>query len=121
MNELDILFKQYGKNIKIFIGRETIEDPNYSKKTVAYLNPLPVRALVKQIGFTSSQWRMPGITSSKVLEITIEKRHLNLIEKSRKIVVEGIEYVAWRPANGTKIQIKEMENYLVILIHTATI
>ncbi len=118
MNELDILFKQYGKNIKIFIGRETIEDPNYSKKAVAYLNPLPVRALVKDITFASASYRMPGIKTGQVKELTIEKRHRLLIEKSRKIEISGEIYYGYRPANDTKIQIKEMENYIIVLIAT---
>lgn len=121
MNELQQLIREQGTNIQIFIGKETTDDPNYNTKSVAYLNPFPIKALVSQVGFTSSQWRMPGIKASKVMEITCNKRHKNLIEKSRKIVIDSVEYVGWRPGEGNNIQYKIMDDYIQLLVHTTTL
>jgi len=118
MDELDLLINEIGINIQIFIGTETVDDPNYDSKSVSYLNPFPVKAIVSQVGFTSSQWRMPGIKAAKVMEVTMHKRHQGLVEKSRKITISGITYYGWKPSEGNNIQYKIMGNYLQLLVHT---
>ena len=118
MNELDFLIAEKGKNIRVFYATETVDDPNYQEKTVSYLNSLPVRALVSEIGYTSSQWRMPGIKASSTMELTCNKRYKKLIEKSRKIIIEDVTYYGWKPSNGNKIQIQEVDDYITIMIHT---
>jgi len=87
--ELDFLLKEHGINIQVFIGQETTADPNYDTKSVSYLNPFPVRALVSDISSASAQWRLMGIKTNKVKEVTCNKRHRSLIEKSRKIKIQS--------------------------------
>lgn len=118
MNELQQLIREQGTNIQIFIGKETTDDPNYDTKSVAYLNPFPIRALVSDISSASATWRMMGTKTNKVKEVTCNKRHRDLIEKSRKIKISGDFYYGYRPANGSKIQIKEAGDYIIMLVTT---
>ena len=118
MNELDLLLKEFGINIRLFFGTETTEDPNYDNKTVSMLNSLPVRALVSDISYAKAKWSMPGIKSGIIKEITCEKRHRALIEKSRKILIDGSYFYGYKPANGDRIQIKQAGDYLIILVTT---
>ena len=118
MEELEQLIREEGINIQIFIGNETTDDPNYNTKSVAYLNPFPVKCLVSDVSYSSATWRAPGIKSSVIKEITCNKRHRDLIEKSRKISISGSDFYGYRPGNGDKIQIKEAGDYIIILIHT---
>ena len=116
--ELEFLIKENGQNIRVYVATETDNDPNYDDKTVSMLNSKPVRALVSQVGHTSSQWRMPGIKASKVMELTCNKKYKSLIEKSRKMVIDGTTYYGWKPSQGSKIQYKEAGDYLILLVHT---
>jgi len=118
MDELQALFKEVAINIQIFIGTETVDDPNYNTKSVAYLNPKPVRAIVQDISYASATYRAPGIKSGIIKELTIAKRHRGLIEKSRKILIGDSYFYGYRPANGDKIQIKEAGNYIIVLVAT---
>jgi len=118
MDELDLLINEIGINIQIFIGTETIDDPNYNTKSVSYLNPFPVKAIVQDVSYSTATWRMPGIKSETIKEITCHKRHRGLIEKSRKIKIGSDYFYGWKPANGTRIQIKEADNYIIVLVNT---
>lgn len=118
MNELDLLFKEIASNIQIFIAIESVSDPNYKTKSVSFLNPFPIRAIVQDVSSARAEHRMMGIKTNKVKELTIESRHRNLIEKSRKIKIASDNYYGYRPANGSKIQIKEAGNYIIVLVTT---
>jgi len=118
MNELDFLIKEQGQNIRVFYANETVTDPNYQEKEVSFLNSLPVRAIVSDLSYAQAQWRMTGLKSTQIKELVCNKRYRKLIEKSRKIKIGSDYYYGYKPANGTKIQIKEVDDYIIILIHT---
>jgi len=118
MNELEFLIKEQGINIRVYVANETTTDPNYNEKIASILNSIPLRALVSDISYAKAIWRMPGIKSSQVKEITCNKRYRNLIEKSHKIQIGNNYYYGYKPANGDKIQIKECGDYIIVLVIT---
>jgi len=118
MNELDRLFKYVGQYIRVYVAQETTNDPNYDDKTKTMLNSFPVKAIVQDLGYASAKWRLPGIESGGVKEITCEKRHKSLIEKSQKIQIDSEYYYGFKPANGNRMQIKEAGNYIIVLLTT---
>lgn len=107
---MDKLFREQYQTIKIYIAKETIDDPYERNVSLTYLNPLPIKAIVSDVGFASAIWKMPGISAEKVKEIIIEKRYKSLLLKSQKIEIDD-EYFYGYKING-KLQYRQEDEYL---------
>lgn len=119
MDNLKDIFIERAITIQVFVAHETTDDPNFGTTTKVLLNPFPIKALVlSQISSSKALWKMPGINTVGGESLLIEKVKRGIVEKSAKIVKDGVTYYGYRPANGTKLQIKEWDNeYLQILIY----
>ena len=93
---MDNLFKKHAKYIKIYVGKETVDDPYDKNVTTTHLNPISIRAIISDISPASSQWKMPGIITSKTKQIIIKKKFKSLIEQSQKIIIDSETYYGWR-------------------------
>lgn len=113
-------FREQSECIRIYIGIETIEDPYEKNRSVTLLNPVPIRAIVSDLLFSQINWKLPGIVTEKAKEITVEKKHRNLIEKSQKIEVKEnnvcIAFEGWR-VNG-RMQIREEGDFIRLYIYS---
>lgn len=107
---MDKLFKEQSEWIRIYIGKETVEDKFEKNISVVLLNPYPVRAIVTDIIFSQIQWKMPGLTTEKAKEIIINKKKENLLKASQKIKIQGEYYYGWK-VNG-KLQYRIEGNYI---------
>ena len=101
----DDIFKKQAKYIKIYVGKETIEDPYEKNVSVVHLNAIPIKAIVEDLTTTQAKWKMQGINTSEVKEITIETKYRTLIDASTKIAIGSKEYEGWKD-NG-RMQIRE--------------
>lgn len=116
----DIMKKQ-GKWIRIYVGKEEVQDP-YEKNVIARnTNPLPVRAIVEDMTTAQAQWKMPGTKVAKVKDVTVEYRYKSLLENSTKIEFEGEFYEGWRDKG--KMQWREQpgvggKGYIQLYIYT---
>ncbi len=116
---MDKLFKEQSQSIKIYLAKETVNDPYEKNVSLSYLNPLPIKAIITDLVASQSQWKMPGIVTDKIKEIIIKKKYRSLIEKSQKIEIKSELYEGWK-LNG-KMQIREDGNYLRIYIYIAKV
>jgi len=114
---VDELFEQHQKNIKIYLGVETVTDPYEKSVDISLLQPVPIKGIVTDLTNAQSQWKMPGIIADKSKEIIVKKIHRGLLEMSQKIQVEGESdyFNGWR-ING-KMQIREEAGYLRCYIY----
>ena len=114
---MDEIFEQHAKNIKVYIGKETITDPDEYTVDITLLQPIPIEGIVTDLTTTQAQWKMPGITTDKTKEIIVRKVHRGLIEMSQKILIEGDNdyYNGWR-VNG-KMQIRETSDRKYIRVY----
>lgn len=89
-----------------------IQDMDEQNATVVYQNPIPIKAIVTDLNFSSVQWKMPGIYSQKSKEVICNKKYKGLIEKSYKIQVQGNNdyYEGWKVSG--KMQIREDGDYI---------
>ncbi len=108
--KMNKLFKEQSQTVRIFMTREIITDPYEKNVEVLELSPLPLKAIVSDIGFNQITWKMPGIITDKAKEIIIQKKHRDLLESSYKIQIDNDYYEGWR-LNG-KLQLKEEAQYI---------
>jgi hypothetical protein len=97
--------KNQGKWIRVYVAKETIQDPYEKNVVVVHMNPIPVRAIVEDLTTSQAQWKMPGLKVAKVKEITVDTKHRALFEKSSKIEFAGEAYEGWRESG--KMQMRE--------------
>jgi hypothetical protein len=93
---LDDVMNTQGTWIKVYLAKETIQDPYEKNVTVVYSNPISIRAIVEDLTATQAQWKMPGIKVAKVKDVFVEVKHQTLLEKSAKIEYKGETYEGWR-------------------------
>lgn len=114
------IFRSEGKWIKVFTGKETVDDPYEKNVTVVYTNPLPVLAIIVDFTSTQSQWKMPGIKVQKAKELFIHKKYRPLMELSQKIEIDGEAYEGWRESG--KMQIRDMGgNTIRLYVYTKAV
>ncbi|RLE64492.1 MAG: hypothetical protein DRJ38_05460 [Thermoprotei archaeon] len=118
LHELEDLFKNEGQNIKIYFAKERVVDPNYNTKERTTTGSIVIRGLVSDLSYSKAIWRMPGIKAEVTKELIAQYKYKSYFEKSEKIEIDGEVFYGYKPANGNKIQIKRMGNYISILIHT---
>jgi hypothetical protein len=87
---MDDLFRTDSQKILFYQAIETQIDPIYKEDTLTYLNPLPVSAIVIDLGFSQIQWKMPGVCY--------------------KIKIGTEDFIGWKK-NG-QIQYRIEDNYL---------
>jgi len=113
---MDNLFRDKSKYIRIYLAVETEIDPYEHTVESTMLNPLPVKAIVSDLNFSSIQWKIPGIITDKAKEIIIKKKRENLLKRSHKIEINGELYNGWR-ING-RLQYRIEGNYLRAYVYS---
>ena len=102
---LDDVMNTQGTWIRVYVGKETIQDPFEKDVTVVCTNPITIRAIVEDLTNAQAQWKMPGIKVAKVKDIFVERKHRSLLEQSYKIEYQGEMYEGWKEFG--KLQIRE--------------
>ena len=111
------IFKGNTVCLRVYIGTEVTEDPFEKNVATVNINPIPVQAIFLQdFNATQSQWKMPGLKTSRAKEFLIKKIDIPTIEKSSKIEFEGINYEGWRE-NG-RLQQRDAGIYTRIVIYS---
>jgi len=121
---LDDVMNTQGTWIRVYVGKETIQDPFEKDVTVVCTNPIPVRAIVEDLTSASAQWKMPGIKVAKVKDILVDYKHRALLEHSSKIEYQGELYEGWKEQG--KMQLREQpgvggNGYLRLYIYSKVV
>ena len=112
---MEEFFEQHCKMIRVYLATEIILDPYEKNKSLVYLNPLPIKAIITDLISSQIQWKLPGINTTDAKNLMVEKKYRSLLEDSRKIEIDGTEYEGWKD-NG-KLQIREVSNYLNLYVY----
>jgi hypothetical protein len=115
MDAIKDLIESEGQWIKFFLAKEVLEDDLEGTKTLKYLNPLPVKAIVNDLSLSKITWNIVGVSTDKAKEIIIDKKWKTLLEKSHKILIDNEYYQGWR-SNG-KLQFKETGNIITAYVY----
>ena len=116
-NIMNEFFRSQSQTILIYSAIISTADPYKENKTVSYLNPIAIKAIVTDLVMSQIVWKLPGIKTSKAKEVLIEKRNNSLIEQSYKIEIDSETYYAWKDNAGENIQKRKEGDYYRILVY----
>jgi hypothetical protein len=111
------LFKNEGRlsTLYVYPSVRTQEDP-YEKITIkTYLNPLPIKALIRQVSFEALHWKYFGQIPVGSIEIIAEKKYLTLFRTSDKIKY-GEDYFKCYKDDAQGFAILERPDYVVVIL-----
>ena len=114
-NELNNIFREKGEYIRIYLGKETLQDKFEKNVTIEHLNPIPIKAIVTDLIASQSVWKMPGIETKNAKEIIIKKKYETMLKASQKIQIGNDYYEGWR-ING-ELQYRIEQNYIRAYIY----
>lgn len=94
------LFRETAERVRVYVGREEIQDPTERNVEIEMLNPIPIRAIIRDELPEKLIWKFPGINVSKSKSLIIEKNKLNLLRLSQKIQIKGEDFVGYKNNDG---------------------
>jgi len=111
------LLKNEGKlsTLHVYQAREVLDDPYEKTKTNVFMNPLPIKALVRQISFESLRWKYPGQIPSKSIEVVAEKKHETLFKTADKIKY-GDDFYSTLKDDSQNFMIMVRSDYIVVIL-----
>jgi len=111
------LLKNEGKleTLYVYAAKETQDDPYEKTSTKTYLNPLPVKALVRQVSPESVYWKYYGIIPLRSLEIICEKKYLTLLKTADKIIYKDENFKCMKD-DAKGFAILERSDYVVVIL-----
>lgn len=120
-NPLRDIFEKEGKWVQVYQGVENVTDPFEKNVTVANINPVSIRAIVRDFSAAKAQWVMPGVQVSQVKELYVDSKYRSLVENSQAFAIRNSvgqmeTFEGWRQ-NG-KMQIREEGACLRLYIYS---
>jgi len=111
------LFRNEGilSTLYVYPATEVQIDP-YEKNTEKnYLNPLPIKGLIRQVSFEALHWKYYGQIPVGSIEVIAEKKYLTLFRTANKIKYVNDYYSTWKD-DAQGFAILERPDYVVVIL-----
>jgi hypothetical protein len=111
------LLKNEGQlvTLHVYSAKETENDPYEHTKTTTYLNPLPIKGLIRQVSFEALHWKYYGQIPVGSIEVIAEKKYLTLFRTADKIKYKDDFFKTWKEeAKG--FAILERPDYVIVIL-----
>lgn len=111
------LLKNEGQlvTLHVYSAKETENDPYEHTKTITYLNPLPIKGLIRQVSFEALHWKYYGQIPVGSIEVIAEKKYLTLFRTADKIKYKDDFFKTWKEeAKG--FAILERPDYVIVIL-----
>jgi len=116
---LDIfnLLKNEGKleTIYVYSAKEIQNDPYEHTKTLTHMNPLPIKALVRQVSFEALHWKYYGLIPVGSIEVIVEKKNKTLLRTADKIKYQEEWFKCYKD-DSQGFAILERQDYIVMIL-----
>lgn len=111
------IFKNNGElvKVKIYPAIETENDPYEHSKTLSFLNPLTIKALVSTESFEALKWKYYGQIPSGSKKIIADKKYYNYFKVADKILIDNEEYFCWKD-DSKNLMILDRTDYIVVIL-----
>jgi hypothetical protein len=111
------LFKNEGKleTLHVYAAKETQLDPYEKNKEKTFLNPLPIKGLIRQVSFEALHWKYYGQIPVGSIEVIAEKKYKTLFQTADKITYGDNEYKCWKD-DSQNFAIIERPDYVVVVL-----
>ena len=110
-------FRQEGKleTLQVYASKETQDDPYEKNTTKTYLNPLPIKGLIQQIGFSSLHYKYWGEIPVGSIQVIVEKKNKTLMLTAEKIKYNDSYFKVYQDADKN-FQYIERPDYCVFVL-----
>jgi len=111
------LLKNEGQlvTLHVYAAKETVDDPYEKTRTQTFLNPLPIKGLIRQVSFEALHWKYYGQIPVGSIEVIAEKKYLTLFKTADKIKYKDDYFKTWKnDAQG--FAILERPDYVVVIL-----
>jgi len=111
------VFKNEGKlsTLYVYSAKETQDDPYEKNKSLTYLNPLPIKGLIRQVSFEALHWKYYGQIPVGSIEVIAEKKYLTLFRTADKIKYKD-DYFKCFKDDAQGFAILERSDYVVVIL-----
>ena len=111
------VFKNEGllATLQAYSAIEHSADPYEDNKTIQYLNPLPIKAIVIQVGFSALKWKFFGQLPTGTIQIICEPKNYSLLINADKIVYKENNYYVYKD-DSKRFMILSRPDYLVAVL-----
>lgn len=111
--------KNFSTKIYVYMSTKTADDsfdPEEKNYTYTNLNPIVVKAYVREIKPESLVWRQLGIAETGAKEIICEYRDAQKIRLANKIVIDSDEYDVYKEPVGNRVSITKLNMGLAKIV-----
>jgi hypothetical protein len=111
------LLKNEGKleTLYVYPSVKTETDPYEHTKEKLFLNPLPIKALIRQVSWESLKWKYPGLIPNGSIEVIAEKKYETLFQTADKIKYGDNYYKCWKD-DSQNFMIMKRSDYIVVIL-----
>lgn len=103
------------KNIQVYAAKETLVDPYEKNETQVFMNPLTIKALVRQVSFESLHWKYYGQIPVGSIELITEKKNKTLLRTAEKIIYNKNEFKCYKE-DSKDFAILERDDYIIVVL-----
>ena len=111
------LLKNEGRleTLYVYSAKETQVDPYEKNREKAYLNPLPIKGLIRQVSYEALHWKYYGQIPVGSIEVIAEKKYLTLFKTADKIKYKDNYFKCYKD-NAQGFAILERPDYVVCVL-----
>jgi len=111
------LLKNEGQlvTLQVYAAKETVDDPYEKNKSLTYLNPLPIKGLVRQVSYEALHWKYYGEIPIGSIECIAEKKYLTLFRTADKIQYKDNYFKTWKD-DSKGFAILERTDYVIVIL-----
>jgi len=111
------LLKNEGQlsTLHVYPSTQVENDPYEHTKTDVFMNPLPIKGLIRQVSFEALHWKYYGQIPVGSIEVIAEKKYLTLFRTANKIKYGNDYYSTWKE-DSQGFAILERPDYVVVIL-----
>jgi len=99
----------------VYSAQEVTLDPYERNTEKKFNNPLPIKALVRQISQESLRWKYYGMIPSKSIEVIAELKYETLFKTADKIKYNEEYYKCWKD-DSQNFMITKRNDYILVIL-----
>lgn len=103
------------KNIQVYAAKETTVDPYEKNETQVFMNPITIKALVRQVSYEALHWKYYGEIPVGSIELVTEKKNKTLLRTAEKIIYNEDQFKCWKD-DSKGFAILEREDYIIVVL-----
>ena len=103
------------QTIYCYPGAETVTDPFEKTKETRLLNPIPIKVVISQIGFSALHWKYWGQIPTGSIQVLTQKKHKNIMLNAKQIKHKNNFYKVYTD-DSQKFQYLEKQDYCVFIL-----